>query len=228
MMVEVYSDGSAQTIKTPGGWGYVVVVNGSKELSGSGCTPNATNNDMELQAAIEGLKAAKDMIYRNPMLFNIDSTVTLVGDSQIVLGWITGKYEFKQSDKLDKYKELMQLANQLRIQTRWVKGHDGNLFNEECDRLANEARKSMLPPEEPKVKKEKKAKLPKNEFRWNVKPKLETPKELWDPNINKFVKEVQDLRTDKEKLTAMTGGVYMDTSVLVRVLEELVELEERK
>lgn len=222
MKIEVYSDGSA-TIKTrPGGFGYVVVIDDKVEESGSGALPLATNNDAELEGAIAGLAAAKRIIYNNPRHFNSESTVTLVSDSEIVLGWVTGEYRFKQQDKMERYIELTKLVNQLRATTRWVEGHSGDKYNEECDRLANEARKSLLPPEEQKPKKEKKQKSEKT-FRWNQPPTPVSQSEVWDQSVNKFVPLMQDMRTDKQLLLCAK-----DPFPFMRILIELMELEEAR
>ena len=58
MKIEVFSDGSATVPSKPGGWAWVMVVDGSKHSEGSGYSPNASNNDMELMSSIMGLAAA--------------------------------------------------------------------------------------------------------------------------------------------------------------------------
>lgn len=225
MKVEVFSDGSA-TVKTkPGGYGFVVVIDGKVEETGSGGLPLATNNDAELEGAIAGLKAAKKIIYDNPRHFNAESTVTLVSDSEIVLGWVDGTYRFKQESKMDRYIELSKLVNQLRVQTRWVEGHSGDQYNEECDRLANEARKALLPPEEQKPKKEKKSKV-STTFGWNKTPAPMPQSEIWDPSLNRFRPQDQDMRTDRDKLFNLDLNVHKD--VIVRIVQELVLLMESK
>ena len=146
MNIEVYSDGSATSNK-PGGWGYVIVIDGIKHSEGSGHMENASNNDAELEAAYQGLKMAHSIICV-PLISAIskefkleeDPIVTLVSDSELVLGWVTGKYTFRQQEKMEKFKSLQLLVNLTRAKTKWVKGHSGNEHNERCDRLANEAR----------------------------------------------------------------------------------------
>jgi hypothetical protein len=130
---------------------------------------------------------------------------------------------------MDRYIELTKLTNQLRVSTRWVEGHSGDQYNEECDRLANEARKALLPPEEQKSKKEKKAKVSKGEFRWNQKPPAAPQKEIWDTTTNKFKPEIQDMRTDRDKLRDLAKcSDPGQIDIMVRVLAELVEREEAR
>lgn len=141
MILEVYTDGSATSGK-PGGWAYVVIRDGNVKLfEGSGCAENVSNNDMELEAAVQGLAAVLKVIVESPAAFpNGGAHVTLVSDSQLVLGWASGRYKFKQENKLEKYNQLISLMERLKAGIRWVKGHSGNEFNERCDKLANEAR----------------------------------------------------------------------------------------
>lgn len=157
MKIEVYSDGSATTGDKPGGYGYVVVINGKKHSEGSGRLEFATNNDAELEAATQGLEAVEKI------LASIDADpnhiaglrVTLVSDSQLILGWASGTWKFKQVDKMDAYHRLRKTVARLRSDTRWVRGHSGDEHNERCDELANSARKGLqeeIQREEAKVK----------------------------------------------------------------------------
>ena len=150
MHIEVYSDGSATTNETPGGYGWVLVVDGVKHSEGSGHAENVTNNDMELEAAIQGLIAAAKIVWPPiKVLGNYEAVeiippeVTLVSDSQIILGWASGTYRFKQESKMDKYRQLRALVDRMMVKTRWVKGHSGDEHNDRCDKLANNARKGI-------------------------------------------------------------------------------------
>lgn len=155
MHIEVYSDGSATTNDKPGGYGWVMCVDGKKHSEGSGHMLLASNNDAELEASIQGLKAAQSLITlqalsdapppdesatRLERMISAVNQVTLVSDSQLILGWASGRYVFRQTDKLHKFKELQLLVNLLSVKTRWVEGHTGDEHNERCDKLANAAR----------------------------------------------------------------------------------------
>lgn len=146
MHIEIYSDGSATTNDKPGGYGWVMCTDGQKHSEGSGHMLNASNNDAELAGAIEGLKAAKSLIVEESTKSYYTAvpanaiTVTLVSDSQLILGWASGKYAFRQADKLHKFKELQLLVYSMNVKTRWVEGHSGDEHNERCDKLANAAR----------------------------------------------------------------------------------------
>ena len=148
MKIEVYSDGSATVSTKPGGYGWVITVNGKFHSEGSGSIQNATNNDAELEAAIMGLgnalKLAKAQESPYSVLLDEPYTVTLVSDSEIVLGWLTGRYRFKQVAKVHKYEAFMRLKKMMNVQTRWVHGHTGDTWNERCDQLAGIQRKLAM------------------------------------------------------------------------------------
>jgi|ERR1700722_534223 len=139
MKLEVYTDGSATTKDKPGGWAYAIVIEGVLQNHGSGNIQNATNNDAELEAAIQGLVTAYRMVRSSK-----DFTVELCSDSQIVLGWATGRYRFKQESKREKFRQLKALVQRMDVKTRWVEGHAGHEFNEFCDKLAREERNKAM------------------------------------------------------------------------------------
>src|SRR3954470_10862470 len=92
-LIEVYSDGSGNTLASDGGFGYCIVIDGIFFAEGSGYLPQATNNIAELTAAIKGLKHALSIITQNKLLPL--PKVTLISDSQLVLGYASGKYRCK-------------------------------------------------------------------------------------------------------------------------------------
>lgn len=174
MNIEVYADGSATIATKPGGYGYVIVIDGKKHSEGSGHMENATNNDAELEGAIQGLKAVYAMAMSDSLVLslgmleskntNVPPVITLVSDSQIILGWADGSKAFRQENKINKYKQLQFLMTCLNSQTRWVEGHTGDEHNERCDKLANAARLGVtvesveieaVPPSDTKIGKKK-------------------------------------------------------------------------
>lgn len=147
MEILVYSDGSATTKDKPGGWGYVLVFDGQKVEEGFGHIPLATNNDAELEAAIQGLAKVLKMRIDGQIPIGTHE-IFLVSDSQIVLNWADGTARFKQQSKIAKYNQLMHVMKKLNAKTRWVRGHSGDEHNERCDKLANQGRKLHEEPKE--------------------------------------------------------------------------------
>lgn len=142
MKIEVYSDGSAQTAATPGGWGSVILLNGEFHQELSGHMQSATNNDAELLGAVSGLESVWNYLNAEQPFLQ-DYCVTLISDSEIVLNWANGKYRFKQLEKIAVYDRLRWLVDRMKVKTQWVKGHSGDKWNSRCDKLANDARKGI-------------------------------------------------------------------------------------
>jgi ribonuclease HI len=145
MKLDIYTDGSATTVDKPGGWAAVIVIDGVQVDELSGYMEHASNNDAELQSAIEGVKFActDEFLYKYTTWSWEHHDITLVSDSQLILGWASGVFQFKQESKMHKYKELMEIIYKFKIGTRWVRGHSGDIYNERCDKLANAARLSL-------------------------------------------------------------------------------------
>ncbi|MEE4244164.1 MAG: ribonuclease HI [Kangiellaceae bacterium] len=142
MSVEIFTDGACKGNPGPGGWG-VLLRYGDTEKKLFGGAAETTNNRMELQAAIEGLKA-----------LNRQCDVVLTTDSQYVrkgiTEWIDGwkKKGWKNSQKkpvknAELWQQLDRLAQQHNIKWQWVKGHSGHRENEIADQLANKGVESV-------------------------------------------------------------------------------------
>ncbi len=138
-VVSIYTDGACSGNPGPGGWAAVLLFNGkAKEISGG--KTQTTNNQMELSAAIEGLKALK-----------FPCRVRLYSDSAYLInafnngwikkwqgnGWRTAKKEAVENQDL--WQELIAQIGIHDIEWIKVKGHADNEYNNRCDRLAVEA-----------------------------------------------------------------------------------------
>lgn len=135
-IVEIYTDGACSGNPGMGGWGAILVYNGrEKEICGS--EAQTTNNRMELTAVIEALKALKE-----------PCSVTLTTDSKYVCDAINQEWVYnwkrngwRKADKkpalnVDLWEELLALMEKHNVKFVWVKGHNGNAYNERCDKLA--------------------------------------------------------------------------------------------
>ena len=137
MKIEIYSDGSGNTMEGDGGWAYRIIVDDSVVAECSGYLDNATNNVAELYGAVEGLKEAIALTVNK-----LDTKeYTLYSDSKLVLGYANGSYACKAEHLLPLYIKIRELYTLINLKTVWVKGHSGNTHNEACDKLAKAARK---------------------------------------------------------------------------------------
>ena len=144
---KAYTDGACSGNPGIGGWGVVLLAEKNnevvkrKELSGG--SEISTNNQMELKAAIEALKALK-----KPTEITIitDSVYVKNGITEWLNSWKKNNWKTK-SKKLVKNKELWEnleeLANKNVVTWKWIKGHAGNLENERADYLAREEIKKI-------------------------------------------------------------------------------------
>jgi ribonuclease HI len=139
---ELWTDGACSGNPGPGGWAAVLVARRAdgtiaKQLELSGGEPATTNNRMELQAVIEGLRALQST-----------SAVTVHTDSSYVMnaitrrwydgwkarGWKTaGKQPVKNREL---WEALLALLERHEVTWKKVKGHAGVELNERCDELA--------------------------------------------------------------------------------------------
>lgn len=133
--VTIHSDGACDGNPGPGGWAAVLRYGKhSREISGG--VPATTNNRMELQAAIEALRALKEPCN---VAFYTDSKYLRDGISSWVAGWKKRRWrtsERKPVKNEDLWRQLDEVASKHAVAWHWVKGHAGNHDNERCDQLA--------------------------------------------------------------------------------------------
>ena len=132
----LYTDGACSGNPGVGGWGAILEFNGiEKEMSG--VCEQTTNNQMEITAVIEGLKALKE-----------PCEVEVYSDSAYVInafkeGWLTSWQlnGWKNANKkpvknIELWQELLNLCEVHKITWHKVKGHADNEKNNRCDKLA--------------------------------------------------------------------------------------------
>lgn len=131
----IYCDGASRK-DGRGGWGYVVLRNGVRMRGVFGGAYETTNNRMELQAAIEALNSIA-----KPSMLDIytDSKYVIMGITEYIEMWTRTNWR-TSGNKPVANKDLWQAldASQSVHDINWfhVRGHTGNKWNEEADRLA--------------------------------------------------------------------------------------------
>ena len=137
--VQIYTDGARTGNPGKGGFGAILIYNGTEKKISRGYR-KTTNNRMELMAAVESLKLLKE-----PCEVELYSDSKYLTDA-INRGWLESwmKNGWRKADKkkvlnVDLWQELSQLLNVHSVTFIWVKGHAGNKYNELCDVMAVEA-----------------------------------------------------------------------------------------
>jgi ribonuclease HI len=127
----IYTDGACKGNPGIGGWGAILMY-GDKVKEIYGYAPETTNNRMELSAVIEALKVIKRSC---PITIFTDSQYVKRGITEWIDGWI--KKNWKNVKNVDLWQELYPLSKQYKIDWQWVRGHNGDKYNERADELAN-------------------------------------------------------------------------------------------
>jgi ribonuclease HI len=135
--VTIYTDGACTGNPGPGGWGAILIY-GDHEKEISGGTEDTTNNRMELQAALEALRALTEPC--QVTLFT-DSEYLRKGITEWLPGWKRRNWRRKGGKlaNVDLWKKLDEEIGRHVIDWRWVKGHAGHTLNERVDKLARKA-----------------------------------------------------------------------------------------
>jgi ribonuclease HI len=142
-VVEIFTDGACRGNPGPGGWGALLRYDGlERELYGGEL--ETTNNRMELQAAIEALKAltrscsvdlTTDSVY-------VRSGITTWLEGWKKKGWKTAAR--KPVKNVDLWRALDEENQRHQVRWHWVKGHSGHAENERADELANRGIDELL------------------------------------------------------------------------------------
>jgi len=140
-VIKIYCDGACsgnQKKNNIGGWGAILIFNDKiKKINGG--EKNTTNQRMELTACIKALEAIKSTQY--PIEIYTDSAYLYNCMQQ---KWYE-KWEqngWKNSKKMpienkDLWEALLNLIKKYNPTFIKVKGHSGDKYNEEADKLAN-------------------------------------------------------------------------------------------
>ena len=140
--VTIYTDGACQPNPGIGGWGAILCY-GDIEKEIFGGVPFATNNQMELLAAVEALTELKEPC---EVQLVTDSKYLKDGNEKWLQRWITNGWrtvEGKPVKNRDYWQRLHALGQKHRISWKWVAAHSGHAYNERVDALAVRGRLTL-------------------------------------------------------------------------------------
>lgn len=139
--LEIYTDGgcSVHSGKT-GCWAYVAVLNDQVLSEDYGVEDDVTNSKMEAKAMMYALLFASEYCREN------DGEVVIKSDSQYCVNayntWTKGweknnwrKSNNKPIEHVDTWKAMHYNLRHERVTVEWVRGHNGNKWNEYVDVL---------------------------------------------------------------------------------------------
>lgn len=128
MKFQLYTDGGYSMSGDFGAFAYVILQDGVLLHKYAEKIEHETNNRAEIKAILYGVKALPN-----------NSEVEVFSDSQYALGVLSGKYKAKKNpDLVEEYKRMV-VGKNIKASYTWVRGHNGNAWNEVCDQLCNEA-----------------------------------------------------------------------------------------
>ena len=137
------TDGSCLGNPGPGGWAAILKYGGHvKEIYGH--NPDTTNNQMELTAAIEGLRALKEPC---EVELTTDSEYLRKGITEWVAGWKRNGWRTvakKPVANRELWEALDEQVGRHTTRWRWTKGHAGDEENNRCDELAQRAAREQV------------------------------------------------------------------------------------
>ena len=164
--VELYTDGSCEKNPGAGGLAYIVkffdTPDGSdlpqkQEIEFNQGFRLTTNNRMEILAGVQGMQRVIDLCQKDPNWKNVTQLV-LRSDSEYFCKainqrwldkwrdnqWMTSGFRGSQPKPVknkDLWEQVITCQDQLRsmnvnLVIEWVKGHNGDEYNERCDKLA--------------------------------------------------------------------------------------------
>ena len=157
MKYTIYTDGAYSRQHDEGAFAYVILNDKKAEVERKAYKiSKESNNRAELKAIIAAVNRLPD-----------DATeVCIFSDSQYALNTLSGKWN--RSCNLDLFAVWDKVLEKKHVKLvyNWVKGHNGNVYNEICDQLCNDVLGYDANAEFEKYK--KKSKVVTEDFAWAI------------------------------------------------------------
>jgi len=143
--IHIFTDGATLVHKSKtGGWSAIILYKDKmKEIKGA--KADTTNNIMELLACIKALENIRTN--HIPIKIYSDSTYVVNGMNEWRFNWQTNGWKSSKNKVKNRelWEQLISLSEkQDDIEFIWVRGHDGEEWNERADHLATTAIEEFL------------------------------------------------------------------------------------
>ncbi|RWC76085.1 MAG: ribonuclease HI [Mesorhizobium sp.] len=135
----VYADGACEPNPGAGGWAFVVYRDGLEIYSECGGDLDATNNTMEMTAALQALRWITLNAMGEPVRLLTDSMYVVNGCNDWRHGWKHKGWKRGAAKALansDLWQALDAALTACPIKLEWVRGHVGIIGNERADELS--------------------------------------------------------------------------------------------
>lgn len=153
-MIKIYTDGANSLNGTPysyGGYGWVAIWDRAEGMilsGGQSCPPNpddpVTNNKMELSAIIDALDNMSEIGI-------VDEQIEVWSDSMWCVQCASKKWARRKNvnlwNKLNQIEFVLKMSGAT-ISYNWIKGHNGDHYNEMVDDIAVEKKMGAKPSKE--------------------------------------------------------------------------------
>lgn len=139
--VIIYTDGASRGNPGKGGWGAILMTD-KQVVELAGRRDDATNNQMELEAAVQSLSYAIKHFKGYSVVLHADSAYVLNGLNSWLDGWVRNKWitatTKKPVENKAYWQKLLVYRDELgrNLQLVKVAGHSGHEYNDRCDELA--------------------------------------------------------------------------------------------
>ncbi|WP_404861845.1 ribonuclease H [Georhizobium sp. MAB10] len=150
----IFCDGGCEPNPGAGGWGFAVYRDGVEIHSAYGGDVQATNNTMEITAALMALRWFADRGVVEPVRVLCDSQYVVRGCNEWRHKWKKNGWSRRGPNStkpeagvvanLGLWKELDEALALVPITLEWVRGHIGTVGNERADELASIGREDAL------------------------------------------------------------------------------------
>lgn len=139
--IVIFTDGSSRGNPGPGGWAFIVAQPHGHITENGGSEADTTNNRMEMTAALEALRFAKDLA-ENIIVYT-DSGYLVNGITKWVFGWQKNNWISSTKEPVvnrDIWESLVEVTQDIKknrtITWHQISGHSGVVGNERVDEIA--------------------------------------------------------------------------------------------